>query len=383
VRVLFSSTGGYGHIYPMVPLAKALVAAGHDVLWATPAPEVVTAAGLAAVSAGPAGAELFELVRPVVAAGAKLAPPDRAAFMFPSMFAEVLAPPMVADLLPLARRWQPDLLVHEHGELASPLVGALLGRPSLTHAFGGAVPAEFLAEAGRRLSPVWTAHGLDIPLYAGCFESLYLDICPPAVQVVPMGHITQVQALRPVADTGAEPQPLPVQPDADGRPLVYLTLGTVHNHAGFLGPVVAALAELPVRLLVTVGRDGDPAAVGPQPDNVRVERWVDQPAVLRGCDLVVSHGGSGTFLGALAVGRPQLCLPQAADQFRNAQGGVSSGAALALPPGSTPDEVVAAVRRLLDEPGFRACAAAVRAEIEAMPSPAEVARLLVAWSRQG
>jgi UDP:flavonoid glycosyltransferase YjiC (YdhE family) len=37
VRVLFSSTFGYGHMFPMYPLARAFLAAGHDVLWATSA----------------------------------------------------------------------------------------------------------------------------------------------------------------------------------------------------------------------------------------------------------------------------------------------------------------------------------------------------------
>ena len=48
VRVLFSSTRGYGHIFPMLPLALAFREAGHDVLWATSAEATqhVAAAGL-------------------------------------------------------------------------------------------------------------------------------------------------------------------------------------------------------------------------------------------------------------------------------------------------------------------------------------------------
>jgi UDP:flavonoid glycosyltransferase YjiC (YdhE family) len=376
MRVLFSSTSGYGHIYPMLPLAKAFLGAGHEVLWATGARDVVAAAGIEAVTAGLAGAALGEVGAALNRRAGQLPPPERAAFMFPTMFAEAFAPPMAADLLPLARDWRPDLLVHEQGELASPLVGALLRRPSLTHAFGGAVPAAFVAEAGERLAPLWAGQGLEIPPYAGCFEAPYLDICPPSVQPVPTAHIPEVQQLRPVADVGAEQATRPDLLTDDGRPLVYVTLGTIHNHAPFLRPMVAALAALPVRVLVTVGRDGDPALLGDQPPNVAVERWVDQPSVLAHCALVVSHGGSGTFLGALARGLPQLCLPQAADQFRNAQAGVSCGAALSLPPGSGSDEVVRAVERLLVDGRFRTNASTVSAEIAAMPSPAEVVELM-------
>jgi UDP:flavonoid glycosyltransferase YjiC (YdhE family) len=140
-----------------------------------------------------------------------------------------------------------------------------------------------------------------------------------------------------------------------------------------------------VRILVAVGHDGDPESLGPQPAHVRVERWVDQPQVLRQCSVVVSHGGSGTFLGALAEGRPQLCMPQAADQFRNAEGGLQAGAALVLMPGEVaPPAVVAAVSRLLDDPSVREAAARVAEEIASMPSPEQVVdNLVTRFGRSG
>jgi UDP:flavonoid glycosyltransferase YjiC (YdhE family) len=365
VRVLFSSTTGVGHVLPMVPLARAFAAAGHDVLWATGehVRPVLDEAGIAVVGCGPTGPELGQLRGSVLAAAQEVPPPQRAAFVFPRMFGEALAPPMTADLLPAAWDWRPDLLIHEHGELGSPLVGAVLGIPSLTHAFGGPVPAEHLAEAGERLAPMWREQGLEVPPYAGCFESVYLDICPTSVRSEPLSHIPDVQPLRPVTAVPADPQE---------RPLVYVTMGTVQNRVLELGPLVNAIAALPVDVLVAVGKDGDPD-LGDQPANVRVELWVDQAQLLATAAAVVSHGGSGTFLGALAQGVPQLCLPQAADQFRNAEGGVATGAALALmPPQITPEAVADAVARMLDDPTTRRSAERVAAEIAAMPSPADV-----------
>lgn len=381
MRVLFSSTWGYGHVFPMVPLARAFRDAGHQVRWATSADacERVAAAGIDAVPAGLAGAARREGVGAVTTAAAQVSPPERAAFVYPRMFGELLTPPMVADLLPLARAWRPDLMIHEHGELASPLVGALLGVPSLTHSFGGAIPVPILEAAAERLAPLWRDHGLEVPPYAGCFTSPYLDICPASVQSVPMGHIAAVQSLRPVPAPAPSEAALPTYLVADGPPLVYVTLGTVQNLSPILRPVVAALAGLDVRLLVTVGPDGDPATLGDQPAHVRVERWVDQARVLEHAAVVVSHAGSGTFLGALAAGLPQLCLPQAADQFRNAAGGTRSGAALVLtPPEITADAIAEAIGRLLADGTFRAGARAVAREILAMPSPAEVVEVLAA-----
>jgi UDP:flavonoid glycosyltransferase YjiC (YdhE family) len=117
--------------------------------------------------------------------------------------------------------------------------------------------------------------------------------------------------------------------------------------------------------------------LGEQPAHVRVERYVPQGAVLRHCHVVVSHGGSGTALGALALGVPQLCLPQGADQFLNAANIASSGAGLALlPHEATGDAVAGAVGRLLGEPSFRDAAAAVGESIALMPAVEEVAAVL-------
>ena len=378
MRVLFSSTSGHGHVIPMLPLAGAFRAAGHEVLWATAAQAtgLVDAAGIDTVAAGATGTEEVALRVAVRDRGERLAGPARASFVFPRMFGEALTPPMVADLLPLARAWRPDLLVHEHAELAAPLVGAVLGVPSVTHAFGTAIPVGILDETRDRLAGLWRSHGLDVPPYAGCFRDGYLDICPASVQTV-RSHIPAVQALRPVADTGVAPPPQ--------EPLVYVTLGTVQQRPDLLREVVAGVAALPVRVLVAVGPHLDPGSMGEQPAHVRVEAWVDQAEVLSRCTAVVSHAGSGTFLGALARGLPQLCLPQGADQFRNAEGGVAAGAALALAPTeASTASVRAAVERVLTDDGLRAAAGRVAAEIAAMPAPDEVARLLaVRFGRGG
>ena len=191
MKVLFSSTSGHGHIIPMLQLARAFVDAGHDVRWAAAAQALplVTVEGVEAVAAGPSGATEAALRGPVLAHAQTLPGPERPLFVFPRMFGEALTPPMAADLLGLARDWDPDLLVHEHAELAAPLVGAALGVPSVTHSFGTAVPLPILEDTAAHLAPLWREHGLDVPQYAGCFRDGYLDICPPSVQSTPVDHI--------------------------------------------------------------------------------------------------------------------------------------------------------------------------------------------------
>lgn len=381
VRVLFSSTWGYGHVFPMIPLAQACLAAGHDVLWASnePARPLVQAAQIPFAAAGLTAEGVRGVVQRNRSHHQRLAPQDRAAFAFPHMFGAWATPAMTADLLPLASAWRPDVLVHEAAELASPLVGSVLGVPSVTHSFGGAVPPQFLTEAGHRLASLWSEHGQSLPPYAGCLQSVYLDICPASVQTSDLSHVLRRQPLKPVSWTGPPPAQLPPYLHPDERALVYLTLGTVNNGAPVLGTAMEMLSALPVRVLAAIGADGDPELLGPQPPNVTIERWVPQASVLEHCDAVVSHAGSGTFLGALSAGLPQLCLPQAADQFRNSAAGVRVGAALALNPDeATGDDIAKLVLRLLNESSFREAAVHVATETASMPDPADVVGVLSA-----
>ncbi len=163
------------------------------------------------------------------------------------------------------------------------------------------------------------------------------------------------------------------------RPRVYLTLGTVSFGAvEVLSRAVAEIAAFDVDVLVTVGPEGEPAALGEAPDNVYVERFVAQSAVLPLVDLIVHHGGTGTVLSALEVGLPQLLLPQGADQFVNAEILTAAGAARALPnDAQLPGAIGEAVQELLGNAPERQAATRLRDEIAAMPSPGEVVPALV------
>ena len=166
-------------------------------------------------------------------------------------------------------------------------------------------------------------------------------------------------------------------PDVIAGALVYVTFGTLFSNPDVLSRVVRAIRSLPVHVLVTVGPNGDPAALGVQPDHVHVAKYIPQDQVLPLCNVVVSHAGSGTFLAALATGLPQLCLPQAADQFLNAAACARSGTGIALQPAEMTHEAVAsAVQSLLAEDRYRLAAENVRAEIAKMPAPTQVADIL-------
>jgi UDP:flavonoid glycosyltransferase YjiC (YdhE family) len=157
-----------------------------------------------------------------------------------------------------------------------------------------------------------------------------------------------------------------------------VTLGTVYGgHTAALGAAIEGLQSLAVNLIVAVGPQGDPSLFEGCGRHVLIERLVPLAGVLTHCDAVVSQGGSGVMLGALAQGLPQLMLPQGADQFRNAEICTRTGAALALaPPEATPGAISKSTHRLLHEGSF-----ASAAQIAAMPDASAVVEALTAQRR--
>ncbi|GAC1544078.1 MAG: glycosyltransferase [Acidimicrobiales bacterium] len=380
MRVLFVSAPGFGHVQPMFPLATALQSAGHDVLWATgeDSCDRIEQVGIPTLAAGLRGPEGLPEYRRRYPEAAALSGEAIALHMFPRLFGEVFAPPMVNDLLEPARAWGPDLVVHEAAAFAGPLVAATLGIRHATHAFGDAVPAERLADAGARVAPLWEACGLVPPPFAGNGAHCYLDIYPSSLQPDLPVYATKVQPLRPVPFDAVPGDALPagVPPPGDG-PLVYLTLGTVFADSSVLRSAAGAVASLGVRLVVTVGPRGDPSAVDSARAGVAVERYIPQTLLFEHCDAVISHGGSGTFLSALSCGLPQVFLPQAADQFRNAARCAAAGAGIDMGPGPANDErLKTAVLQVLERGSFSDAASALGAEIAAMPAPEEVVTVL-------
>ena len=158
---------------------------------------------------------------------------------------------------------------------------------------------------------------------------------------------------------------------AGTRPLVYLSFGSVAATIGYFPglyrDVIDALADLPIRLLVTVGEAADPAALGPLPAHVRAERWIPQAEVFTEADAMVGHGGFGTTMGALLAGVPQVVVPLFADQPYNAQriAGLRAGLTARS---EDPASVRAAVERVLAEPAFRFAAGRVALEAQGLPS---------------
>jgi UDP:flavonoid glycosyltransferase YjiC (YdhE family) len=155
----------------------------------------------------------------------------------------------------------------------------------------------------------------------------------------------------PFDDTGAPPWRLPWPAD-DTRPLVLVSLSTLaQGQAALMQRVVQALALLPVRGLVTLGPALDPGQFK-VPSNVRLEAFVPHSAVLPHAKAMVTQCGLGTLMKALAHGVPLVCIPLVGDQPENAARVVTHGAGIRLGRDTTPEQIRAAIQRVLTQPGF-------------------------------
>src|SRR5215218_9477187 len=133
--------------------------------------------------------------------------------------------------------------------------------------------------------------------------------------------------------------------------------------AGWFANVLEAAAQLPARVLLTVGREADIDALGSPPSNLHVEPWVPQADVLGHASAVVGHGGSGTTLGALGAGLPLVVVPLFADQPQNAVRVAAVGAGVISPL----DGIRAATERVLANGAYREAAQRVAAEMQTLP----------------
>jgi len=154
-------------------------------------------------------------------------------------------------------------------------------------------------------------------------------------------------------------------PPAGDAPLVLVGLSSSdQDHTGLLQRIADALGRLPVRGLITTGPAIEPSELR-APANVTVVQSAPHSEVLRQAAAVVTHAGHGTVIKALAHGVPLVTIPLGRDQPDNAARVVHSGTGLRLRPGASEARIAAAVRRLLDEPGFRAAAGRMADAIQA------------------
>jgi UDP:flavonoid glycosyltransferase YjiC (YdhE family) len=140
-------------------------------------------------------------------------------------------------------------------------------------------------------------------------------------------------------------------------PCVYVNEGTIHADDPYiLRAAKEALADLPVRVVMTTGlhRDAKKLGLEPLPPNIILEPWVNHDVLMPRINAMVCSGSSGTVLAALRCGVPMVVVSTEWDHPENAQRVVEAGVGIRIAPRQcTAKNLRKAVRRLLEEPQFR------------------------------
>ena len=373
MRMLMTTIRGEGHMRPLLPFADAFRERGHQVLIAIPetATGLVLDAGHEPWALPEAPAELSDAVAARGFAAAKAGAGDEAnRIIVGELFAGVHARASLPGIMGAVAEWQPDVLMHETCEFAAALVAERAALPSVRIAVHMAELERYIAEfAAPDVDEIRAEQRLDPdPDGLRLLGGRSVTLTPPALD----GGRREGHFREPHAPLMTPPGPW----DGDGRPLVYVSYGTVapqgDAYPGLYREAIEQLAALDVRVLLNTGRR-DPAELGPLPDGVHAEPWVREASVLPHVAAMLSHGGAGSVRTALSAGVPLAVLPRFGDQPLNARAVAAAGAGLVVEDGSRIGERVAA---LLMDPRYAGIATGIAWEVDSLPPAGEAIAVL-------
>ncbi|RDG33704.1 glycosyltransferase [Streptomyces corynorhini] len=393
MRVLFTTIGSPSHGRAQLPLARALAAAGHDVL-------VVTNPTLAPVFAQedvrvatrlseftPQSFASPELVQQVMGSGQDDAEPlDPMSRIMFHITSGPMARKLWGEILPVATEFRPDLILRDGMDLSSCLIAERLGIPQLP-------------------TPSGTSNLIDPAAVLPGLNALRREFGLPGqedpLSVVPHGRVDYVPAdfsfARHLPPSLSYRQTVSVDRGAvlprwiarlpTDRPLVLAALGSalpmlremlddagdagheppfpMPDPVGTLRSMIEAVALLE-ECTVVVATSGIPADTDGLPPHVHVTDRVPQPLLLESVDAFLTHGGFNSIRESLRTATPMAVLPQFGDQMANARRVEELGLGRAIGE-STTDAITTAVREALSDPGVRARTREARLAMLALP----------------
>jgi glycosyltransferase len=350
----------------MVPVARALLDADHEVRVAAPASfaPVVGRAGLTHVPFGDAPPEELGAVFAQLPSLSRIQA-NRLAVR--EVFGRIDTRAALPGVRAVVEEWRPDVILREPAELASYVVAVETGTRHLQAAIGLGSFEDFILPL---LDEPLREHGCDTGA-DGLATVPRLTSVPERLDTPRRGDPSATHRFR-----GNEVNPrAPALPEwwgEDHEPLVYVSFGSVTagmpRFRGLFADVVAALADVPARVLLTVGEAGDPEALEPLPRNVHVERWWPQRDVMPHASATVGHGGFGTTMEGLASGVPMVVMPLfSSDQFLNAARVQEIGAGIALDGHASVASLGSAVQSVLVDASYGLAVQEAAADIAALP----------------
>jgi UDP:flavonoid glycosyltransferase YjiC (YdhE family) len=104
------------------------------------------------------------------------------------------------------------------------------------------------------------------------------------------------------------------------EPMVYVTIGGGAGSVGnkdFFSTVAEAFRGKAVQVVVSTSNRFDPGAFACKASNIRFLEWVPGKALISKADLVIFHGGYGTMMEAIGLGKRTITVPFQSEQEGN------------------------------------------------------------------
>jgi UDP:flavonoid glycosyltransferase YjiC (YdhE family) len=325
--------------------------------------------------------------------GYRRAPDPKMGTAFEQQAGEMMAiaagPEIALDVLDVVAELRPELMIVDCMLPAGIAAGEASGTPtgSLVHFPYGLARTQMLRGGG-----AWTTDRAQLNITRG---GLGLEPAPDALAAWESAELLLVTVPSwfdlatdyPANVVHAGPLGVTRAPreggNPDGRPTVLLSFSTtvMEGQVALIRRVFEALADQPVEAIITLGPAVSHGAFD-LPGNIDAIPYADHDQLLPRCAAVITHGGMGTTLRALAHGKPLLLLPLGRDQEFNAGRVVELGAGIRLPVEASPEQIASALGELITRAEFKEAAGAAAAAITA-DSPDETAtQALLGLSRR-
>lgn len=195
-------------------------------------------------------------------------------------------------------------------------------------------------------------------LYSEVFDDSYLFIGPSIVR--------EVAAV-----------PFPYE-KLDGRPLIYLALGTIFNERTALYQnCLAAFRNTDRQVVMAIGNKVEPESLGEIPTNFIIGSFVPQLEILKRAAVFITHGGANSINESICFQVPMVVVPQAFDQFLGAIMVEKAGAGINL--GNSEAgiaELTVAVGKILADQTYREKTARIKKSFTAAGGLAEATAVI-------
>ncbi|MGW0905581.1 macrolide-inactivating glycosyltransferase [Streptomyces sp. NPDC002853] len=373
-HIAMFSIAAHGHVNPSLEVIRELVARGHRVTYAIP--------HLFAEKVAETGAEpvLFETTLPG---------PDDDPEAWGTELIDNIEPFLteaIETLPQLAAAYEgdePDLVLHDITSYPARVLARRWGVPEISLspnlvAWDG-YEEEVAEPMYAELKETERGKAYYARFHAWLAENGITQHCDPFVGRPPRSLVLIPKALQPNADrvdetihtfVGACQGDRSAQGEwrrpAGAEKVLLVSLGSSFTkQPAFYRACIEAFGDLPGwHVVLQVGKHVEAGELGEIPANVEVRQWVPQLAVLKQADAFITHAGAGGSQEGLATGTPMVAVPQAVDQFGNADMLQGLGVARHLPMEEADARTLReAVLGLVDDPEVARRLAEVRASM--------------------